>query len=368
MTKETKVGLLIGLGIILLIGIVVSDHLSKSKEQDPAPLSNWAPQVSESINPGGDPFANQPVPTSSGQRNGPIPLPDELQAPQRRVQPTSPSTQSPQQRRSSVQDATASSQGFGPRQYIEPERIEQPDANRRMALGQSQTSSNFPPPASRIVTEQLNNAGVRNDRLKPLLHYVQPGETLYQIANTYYGSDDYWVVIRNANPKLITKDGQIQSGTRLSIPPDKGLHLPSQTSQPITTVTAIQPREKMITVKTGDTLSGLASEYLGGASRWPELLKANRDQLRTPEQLREGMKLRIPRQQTVAPNTTTTITTTQTRTPQPAKYTVRSGDTLSSIAGQLLGSQRNWDKLYEANRRILKSPDDLQVGMELKIP
>jgi nucleoid-associated protein YgaU len=47
-------------------------------------------------------------------------------------------------------------------------------------------------------------------------------------------------------------------------------------------------------VRSGDTLSEIALATLGSATRWPELLEANKDRLSKPEALRTGMKLRIP--------------------------------------------------------------------------
>lgn len=49
-------------------------------------------------------------------------------------------------------------------------------------------------------------------------------------------------------------------------------------------------------------------------------------------------------------------------------YTVRPGDSLSSIAEQLYGSGAEWRPIYEANRDRLVSPEALQVGMTLRIP
>jgi len=49
-------------------------------------------------------------------------------------------------------------------------------------------------------------------------------------------------------------------------------------------------------------------------------------------------------------------------------YEVVPGDTLSGIANRFMGSHRHFLKLYEANRDVLASPDDLRVGMKLKIP
>jgi nucleoid-associated protein YgaU len=49
-------------------------------------------------------------------------------------------------------------------------------------------------------------------------------------------------------------------------------------------------------------------------------------------------------------------------------YVVQPGDTLSSVAAAHLGSTSRYLELFEANREILASPDDLQPGMVLVIP
>jgi LysM repeat protein len=47
-------------------------------------------------------------------------------------------------------------------------------------------------------------------------------------------------------------------------------------------------------IKSGDTLSGLAARYLGSSARFQEIYDANRDQLRSANDVREGMTLKIP--------------------------------------------------------------------------
>jgi LysM repeat protein len=49
-------------------------------------------------------------------------------------------------------------------------------------------------------------------------------------------------------------------------------------------------------------------------------------------------------------------------------YTVKPGDTLSKIAGELLGSSQQYMKIFEANRDKLSDPNKIQPGQELKIP
>jgi nucleoid-associated protein YgaU len=52
--------------------------------------------------------------------------------------------------------------------------------------------------------------------------------------------------------------------------------------------------EVMHRIVDGDTLPGLAKTYLGDASRYPELLEANRDVLLHPDLLPLGVRIRIP--------------------------------------------------------------------------
>jgi len=47
-------------------------------------------------------------------------------------------------------------------------------------------------------------------------------------------------------------------------------------------------------VQAGDTLSKVAKIMLGDANRYPEIFKANTDQLTDPDKIRVGQKLKIP--------------------------------------------------------------------------
>ena len=50
------------------------------------------------------------------------------------------------------------------------------------------------------------------------------------------------------------------------------------------------------------------------------------------------------------------------------QYTVKSGDTLSKLAGQFYNSGDKWEKIYEANKDVLKNPNYIYIGMKLMIP
>jgi nucleoid-associated protein YgaU len=46
-------------------------------------------------------------------------------------------------------------------------------------------------------------------------------------------------------------------------------------------------------VEAGDTLSKIARKYYGDASLYPQIFEANRDQLKNPDLIKVGQKLRI---------------------------------------------------------------------------
>jgi nucleoid-associated protein YgaU len=48
------------------------------------------------------------------------------------------------------------------------------------------------------------------------------------------------------------------------------------------------------TVKSGDTLSKIAKEFLGNAGAYMKIFEANRDQLTDPDKIRPGQVLHIP--------------------------------------------------------------------------
>lgn len=49
-------------------------------------------------------------------------------------------------------------------------------------------------------------------------------------------------------------------------------------------------------------------------------------------------------------------------------YTVVSGDTLSKIAQRFYGSPQQYQTIFEANRPMLKDPDEIYPGQVLRIP
>lgn len=49
-------------------------------------------------------------------------------------------------------------------------------------------------------------------------------------------------------------------------------------------------------------------------------------------------------------------------------YTVKAGDTLSAISRQVYGDANQYNKIFEANKPMLKSPDKIYPGQVLRVP
>ncbi len=57
---------------------------------------------------------------------------------------------------------------------------------------------------------------------------------------------------------------------------------------------APEPEATMYTVKSGDTLSGIAKAHYGNASKYPVIFEANKPMLTDPDKIYPGQMLRIP--------------------------------------------------------------------------
>ena len=87
------------------------------------------------------------------------------------------------------------------------------------------------------------------------------------------GSDD--------KPKPKADFSNVQGGASSTAPPPKPVAPPVN-----------EPR--IYTVVAGDSLSKIAKREYGKASLWPRIFEANKDQIKNPDLIHPGQKLRIP--------------------------------------------------------------------------
>ncbi len=53
---------------------------------------------------------------------------------------------------------------------------------------------------------------------------------------------------------------------------------------------------------------------------------------------------------------------------EPVDYNVKAGDTLSDLAEWFYGSALKWQRIYEANRKVIVNPDYIYIGQKITIP
>jgi LysM repeat protein len=157
----------------------------------------------------------------------------------------------------------------------------------------TKTAPQEPVPLITEPSEELTPqaaAAPRAERVKDDGHHhvVKSGDDLWSLAERYYGNGRDWRKIAAANPTVLTGGpDRLQIGWRLKIPDldDDSRH----------------PGQRIITVRRGDTLSAIAERELGAASRWTDILRANRSQLSDPDELTVGMRLALPKQKKPEP-------------------------------------------------------------------
>ena len=60
--------------------------------------------------------------------------------------------------------------------------------------------------------------------------------------------------------------------------------------------------------------------------------------------------------------------TVEVPAPESKFYTVKSGDNLSKVAKEFYGDANQYPKIFEANKPMLKDPDEIFPGQVLRIP
>ena len=135
-------------------------------------------------------------------------------------------------------------------------------------------------------------------------------------------------------------------------------------AKPVTPPAAAAASE--YTVKSGDTLEGIARAQLGDGQKWKSIVDLNPGL--DPKALKIGQKIKMPAGGTAsakeasAPAGGASGTSTNT-------YTVQKGDTLVAIARKFYGGDADWKRILDANSSVLKGDAAaLRPGMKLTIP
>ena len=304
MTRETKIGLLVGLAFIIVVGILLSDHMSSAIEPASAPLQVAGSNLRSGLGqPGGDDDASSNAP---------------LAADTARITPQQPV---PTQEELSPQPKPVTVPVPAPVAADPPITL----------LGQNPGAAASHPPVALTQAARDGGEELVDTNLHPLAadpeatapqttlrsYKAQPGDSLSKMASRLLGSNSKANrdLIVAANRTLAADPNKVIVGHTYSIPVlGKTAARPQvqaaaqPASSPLNTVddtdtaspapaaarpTATGP-EYVYTVKPGDTLWKIAVDELGDADTVPAIEELNADVLKGAARIHPKMKLRLP--------------------------------------------------------------------------
>lgn len=176
---------------------------------------------------------------------------------------------------------------------------------------------------------------------------VQSGDTLSGIALKFSTTSSKLAQLNSiSNPNLI------YVGQRLLVNQSSNSNS-SSSGQSSSTTTNTEASSASYTVKSGDTLSGIASQYNTTVNQIVSL-----NQLSNPNLIYVGQVLKLKNSQTTNPSSSSSSTAATTV----GTYTVKAGDTLSAIASRYSTSSSTL-----ASLNSLSNPNLIYVGQVLKV-
>lgn len=276
MTRETKIGLLVGLAFIIVIGILLSDHFASTMQPPPAQLLTATDNVLRSyVTPGAKTATtddvridgvkpNKRVALGSSGNDGKVEV---------KVGPSDTGTRKPVDTR-------------------------QPDP---VAKDRNDAADNI---------DARNNADNNDHQEHPVgtkPYTAEKGDSLSKIAakmmgkNTKANRD----AIAKANPSLQKNPDSITAGKVYLIPTQDAQPSVPPGSSTGDTRTALIPTpssETIYTTKPGDNLWRIAVDQVGSGTAVSQIRDLNKDVLKKGDTIVPGMKLRLPPKQVASAN------------------------------------------------------------------
>ena len=111
---------------------------------------------------------------------------------------------------------------------------------------------------------------------------VEAGDTLWKIAQKYYGSGTYWTKLYADNADTISNPDKIYVGQKIKIYPIQS------------TATTAGAEGTYYTVVSGDNLYKIAQKFYGKGRQWKKIYNANEDIIAKPERIYVGQVIFIP--------------------------------------------------------------------------
>lgn len=309
MNREQKIALIIGFAVVLVVGVLVSDHWSGARQLRIADATEGDSGRVES-----GPVAVLPDPGGMETRltaGTPGGTSDEVEA---RAEGRSP-----------LETVTTIALGgngrgspLGDALQAASDSREQPEQPRRAELWRSQfrevgarvaeglsaglpAAAGLESPADRAVVPTPRARVVEPPVDRPIRHTVKRNESLYKIAATYLGDGNRWREIADANRDKVGTDGGVRTGVTLLIPNAAGVSAPapqltpeSRPAERRVAETPVLSKPITYTVAKNDSLGEISQRFLGSSRRVNDIVRANPGKIDDPDDIRVGMVLTIP--------------------------------------------------------------------------
>jgi nucleoid-associated protein YgaU len=265
-TRESKLALIIGFVLVLVVGVLVSDHFSQASTMS---LDTTTPKA--------------------GQFNTPLADlgPREERAIENAID-RAPSAKN---------DANAVSQRQFDEEAFEPIVIAQGGSIIEQAIKKAQEvvdNTNLPEAAGYVITEPTSLKGKPTSRPLPEKTYqnytVVSGDSLIKLARRFFGDGERWREIESLNADVLGPDSILQIGMTLKLPADARILTRGSRERKAAGSSTGTPGT--YTVQRGDTLGEISIKLLGTSKRMGEIVSLNG--LESADEIFVGMTLKIP--------------------------------------------------------------------------
>jgi phage tail protein X len=222
-------------------------------------------------------------------------------------------------------------------------------------------------------------------------HTAQPGETVGSLAGDLLGKNNRTNrdAIVNANASLKADPDKLLAGKSYTIPAKSDVPAAATPVAPPAAATPATPEAPKTvlkyTAKAGDTVTQMAGAFLGSddQSNQDAIIKANPSLKADPDHVVTGKSYKIPAPDGLSaqadssagskPRPSTQPDADQiisASAPRTLRYTAKAGDTLSTMAIALLGSDtpQTRDAIITNNPSLKENPDRVIAGQMYWIP
>jgi nucleoid-associated protein YgaU len=321
MTRETKIGLLVGLAFIIVIGILLSDHLTSATEPQQAALAQVAGNVRSGVTV---PGANSQPPITTVTTPNQAATPQQTVLTKEELAPKAPPVEIVQiggarpQAPQAITVKPGEQVAVAPQhQTSEPAVIQTPVEGAKPATPVNSSLAKV----AESFGEQVVPTGAqpKNDASTTTVAAALPagskpykaesGDSVSRLASRLMGGNTKANrdAIIAANPTLQQNGNVVILGRTYVIPAAAGTSAAAPApAAPVTNespVALAPPANEMAptstpqffyTVKPGDSLTKIAVEQLGSAGGVPAIMDLNKDALKGRDIIRPNMKLRLP--------------------------------------------------------------------------